>query len=142
MPVVSGHGFGYQVVDGFTEAYQISLGAFVVCLELLSMYPESGIPILHWLLATKKQVDRAVELGCYFSIGPAMINSVRAKKVVSWLPQNRVLLEADGPFAKTNGRPALPSDVVLVIRFLSELWGETIEQVQGRLAMTFKNLVL
>lgn len=37
--------------------------------------------------------------------------------------KNRVLLETDGPFAKTDGKPALPSDVVLVIEFLSELWG-------------------
>lgn len=118
-----------------------SLNAVDEVLELLNKYPKSGTPILHWFLATKKQVNNAVDLGCYFSVGPAMINSDRAKKVISWLPQNRVLLETDGPFAKTDGKPAMPSDVVLVIRFLSELWGKTIEQVQEDLKLTLKNLV-
>jgi TatD DNase family protein len=118
-----------------------SLNAVDEVLELLNTYPKSGIPILHWFLATKKQVNKAVELGCYFSVGPAMLNSARAKKVISWLPQNRILLETDGPFAKTNGKPAMPSDVVLVIRFLSELWKKNIKQVQDELKLTLKNLV-
>lgn len=118
-----------------------SLNAVDEVLELLNVYSNSGTPILHWFLATKKQVNKAVELGCYFSVGPAMINSARARKVISWLPQNRVLLETDGPFAKIDGKPALPSDVALVIQFLSELWGKTIEQIQGELKFTLKNLV-
>jgi TatD DNase family protein len=118
-----------------------SLNAVDKVLELLSIYPEAGTPILHWLLATKKQVDRAVELGCYFSVGPAMLNSARAKKVISWLPQDRVLLETDGPFAKIEGRLAFPSDVVLVIRFLSELWAKPVSQVNSELKSTLKKLV-
>lgn len=118
-----------------------SLNAVDGVLELLNTYPKSGIPILHWFLATKKQINKAVELGCYFSVGPAMLNSARAKKVISWLPQNRILLETDGPFAKTNGKPAMPSDVVLVTRFLSELWKKDIKQVQDELKLTLKNLV-
>lgn len=118
-----------------------SLNAVDEVLEFLNVYQKSGTPILHWFLATKKQVNKAIELGCYFSVGPAMVNSSRAKKVISWLPQNRVLLETDGPFAKMDGKPVFPSDVALVIRFLSELWGKTIEQVQDELRLTLKNLV-
>ncbi|MBR9828814.1 MAG: TatD family hydrolase [Oceanospirillales bacterium] len=118
-----------------------SLNAVDEVLELLRKYPRSGTPILHWFLATKKQVNSAVQLGCYFSVGPAMIKSARAKKVISWLPPNRVLLETDGPFAKVDGKPALPSDVVLVVRFLSELWGKTIDQVQDDLKLTLKKLL-
>lgn len=118
-----------------------SLNAVDKVLDLLSIYPEAGTPILHWFLATKKQVDRAVELGCYFSVGPAMLNSARAKKVISWLPQGRVLLETDGPFAKTDGRPAFPSDVVLVIRYLSELWIKPVSQVNSELKSTLKKII-
>lgn len=118
-----------------------SLNAVDEVLEFLSVYPKSGTPILHWFLATKKQVNKAIELGCYFSVGPAMVNSSRAKKIIAWLPQNRVLLETDGPFAKMDGKPVFPSNVALVIRFLSELWGKTIEQVQDELRLTLKNLV-
>ena len=118
-----------------------SLNAVDDVLDLLKKYPNSGTPILHWFLATKKQVTKAIELGCYFSVGPAMINSSRAKKVISWLPRNKVLLETDGPFAKTDGKPALPSDVVLVIRYLSVLWGKPIDQIQDDLKLNLKNLV-
>lgn len=119
-----------------------SLNAVDEVLELLRKYPSSGTPILHWFLATKRQVNSAVELGCYFSVGPAMINSARARKVISWLPPNRVLLETDGPFAKVDGKPALPSDVVLVVRFLSELWGKTIGQVQSNVKLTLRTLLV
>lgn len=118
-----------------------SLNAVDEVLKLLKKYPSSGVPILHWFLATKKQVANAIELGCYFSVGPAMISSARAKKVISWLPRNKVLLESDGPFAKTDGRPTLPSDVVLVIRYLSELWERPINQIQDDLKLNLKYLV-
>jgi len=70
-----------------------------------------------------------------------MLNSTRAKKVISWLPENRVLLETDGPFGKVEGRPALPSDVELVIQFLSELWARPIRHVQSDLKSNLKKLV-
>jgi len=118
-----------------------SLNAVDEVLELLNLYPKSGTPILHWFLATKKQVNNAVELGCYFSVGPAMLNSARARKVISWLPPNRVLLETDGPFGKKEGRSVFPSDVVLVIKYLSEIWGRPINQVRCELKLTLQKLV-
>jgi len=92
-------------------------------------------------LATKKQVNKAVGLGCYFSVGPAMLDSARAKKVISWLPQNRVLLETDGPFAKVGGRPVLPTDVELVMQYLSELWIKPISQVKSELRSNLNKLL-
>jgi TatD DNase family protein len=118
-----------------------SLSAVDEVLELLSIYPNAGTSILHWFLATKKQVYQAVDLGCYFSVGPSMLHSARAKKVISWLPKNKILLESDGPFGKANGRSALPSDVGLVIQFLSEIWGISVNQVQSELKSTLINLV-
>lgn len=118
-----------------------SLNAVDEVLELLTAYPNAGTPILHWFLATKKQVEKAVELGCYFSIGPAMLNSARAKKVITWLPRDRVLLETDGPFVETEGRPIFPSDVVLVVRFLSEIWIKPVSQINSLLRSNLRNLL-
>ncbi|WP_050917693.1 Qat anti-phage system TatD family nuclease QatD [Vibrio campbellii] len=119
-----------------------SLNAVDKVLDLLSVYPKAGRAILHWFLATKKQVDRAVELGCYFSIGPAMLHSVRAEKVISWLPKERVLLETDGPFAKVKGKILFPSDVVEVISYLSIQWGESKNAVQDQLKSNLKALLV
>lgn len=107
----------------------------------MTVYKNAGKPILHWFLATKKQVNCAVELGCYFSIGPAMIHSERAKKVISWLPQERILLETDGPFAKVKGKLVYPSDVISVSTYLSKLWDKQIEEVSVQLKLNLKELV-
>ncbi len=97
-----------------------SLNAVDQTLDCVSEFPKSGTPILHWFLGTKKQVLEAVELGCYFSIGPAMLQSARGKKVISWLPIDRILLETDGPFAKVDGEVLFPSSVDMVVDYLSK----------------------
>lgn len=118
-----------------------SLNAVDKVLDLLSVYPKAGTPILHWFLATKKQVNKAIELGCYFSIGPAMLHSERAKKVISWLPKDRFLLETDGPFAKVKRRVLFPSDVIEVVSYLSTQWNTSTDAVQYQLKNNLKMLL-
>lgn len=115
-----------------------SLNAVEQTLDCLNQFPKSGTPILHWFLATKKQVLEAAELGCYFSIGPAMLQSARGKKVISWLPIDRVLLETDGPFAKVEGQILFPSDVNVVVDYLGSLWDL---ELQSTLVQLRQNLV-
>ena len=115
-----------------------SLNAVEQTLDCLNQFPKSGTPILHWFLATKKQVLEAAELGCYFSIGPAMLQSARGKKVISWLPIDRVLLETDGPFAKVEGQILFPSDVNVVVDYLGSLWNL---ELQSTLVQLRQNLV-
>jgi len=118
-----------------------SLYAVTEVLNSLTQFPNAGTPILHWFLATKKQVERAIELGCYFSIGPAMVTSARATKVISWLPKERVLLETDGPFAKVKGRPLYPSDVITVIDHLEEEWNIEKKAVLEQLQQNLRHLI-
>ncbi len=118
-----------------------SLNAVKQTLDCLNQFPQSGTPILHWFLATKKQVLEAAELGCYFSVGPAMLQSTRGKKVISWLPQDRILLETDGPFAKVDGKVLFPSNVNLVIKYLSQLWDKETQSVLERLSQNLVTLL-
>lgn len=118
-----------------------SLNAVDLVLECLSEHPKAGIPVLHWFLATKKQVSKATDIGCYFSIGPSMLSSARAKNVISWLPKERVLLETDGPFAKVKGKVLYPSHSIMVIPYLSKLWGVSPNVVKNILVGNLKNLV-
>ena len=32
-----------------------------------------GTPVLHWFTGTKNQLNRAIDMGCWFSVGPAML---------------------------------------------------------------------
>lgn len=118
-----------------------SLNAVDMVLECLNDHPKAGVPILHWFLATKTQISKAIDLGCYFSIGPAMLTSSRARKVIHWLPIDRILLETDGPFAKVGGNIQFPSNVKNVIEYLSNDWGESREDVLEKLSNNLRKLV-
>jgi TatD DNase family protein len=54
--------------------------------------------ILHWYSGTFKQLDRAIELGCFFSVNEYMLNSPNGRSIVQKVPGDRLLLESDAPF--------------------------------------------
>jgi len=91
-------------------------------LDLLELYPESGTPILHWFTGTVRELDRAISLGCWFSVGPAMLRSKRGKDLVMRMPRERVLTESDGPFAQLKGRSIFPWEVDVAVDALAECW--------------------
>ena len=88
----------------------------------LEAHQGCGTPILHWYLGGKKDIGKVLDLGGWFSVGPAMIHSKQGTKVISWLPQDRVLLETDGPFTSIDGRPMEPCDSRITVEYLSNLW--------------------
>lgn len=83
-----------------------SRGAATYVLDKLEREPGAGIPILHWFSGTIKELHRAVELGCWFSVGPAMLKSRKGRELVQRMPLDRLLTETDGPFAR-DGNAAL-----------------------------------
>lgn len=91
-------------------------------LDLLELYSGSGTPILHWFSGTVRELERAISLGCWFSVGPAMLRSKRGKNLVMRMPRERVLTESDGPFAQMEGRPIFPWEVEVAVTVLAELW--------------------
>ena len=92
-------------------------------LNLLEQYPDSGTPILHWFSGTLEELDRAIDLGCWFSVGPAMLKGKRGRDLVMRMPQERILTETDGPFVEMNGRSILPWEVNTAVDILAECWG-------------------
>lgn len=92
-------------------------------LSCLEAHPNAGVSVLHWFSGTRKELDRAVELGCWFSVGPAMLSSENGRKLARSMPQERVLTESDGPFAQIEGRSALPWDSGRAEPVLAEIWG-------------------
>ena len=92
-----------------------------------------GIPVLHWFTGTKKELRRAVEMGCWFSVGPAMLSTKKGFELTSNIPRERVLTESDGPFAKYNGKPLMPWDVRHSLSFLSANWDISEAEVRRQL---------
>ena len=102
-------------------------------LDRLVAFPGAGTPILHWFSGGKRDLQRAVAMGCWFSVGPAMLVSEKARALVRVMPRDRVLTETDGPFAQIGGGSAKPWDAGGATTQLAELWGDMTEEETDRL---------
>lgn len=110
-------------------------------LDNLERNPGAGTPILHWFSGTKRELERAVAGGCWFSVGPAMLLAEKARTLVLQMPRERVLTETDGPFAQIDGAGAKPWDVHLATERLAELWGMPVLDVDRLLHANLRRLV-
>ena len=109
-------------------------------LEALEAHPGAGTPILHWFSGTQRELARAVDLDCWFSVGPAMLASEKGRALAAKMPRDRVLTETDGPFAQLEGRAALPWDAERAITLLTDVWAEPEAAVRERLAANLRRL--
>lgn len=92
-----------------------SRGAETRVLDILEAHPHAGTPVLHWFSGSRAELQRAVKLGCWFSVGPAMLAGAKGRAHLSEMPLDRILPETDGPFAKRRGAALMPweaSDIV------------------------------
>jgi len=115
--------------------------AATAVLDRLAEMPNAGMPILHWFTGTQRELERAIELGCWFSVGPAMLASKNGRSLTENMPRDRLLTESDGPFAQVDGRSALPWDSDLVVEALSQLWSVPVSSVQEQLTGNLRRLV-
>jgi len=115
-----------------------SAAAAVVLDELSNI---DGVPILHWFTGTPGQLNRAIDAGCWFSVGPAMLDTKKGCELVSMMPKERILTESDGPFAKFESKPLLPWDVEISIKKLSQIWRCNNADAAEIAASNFKQLL-
>jgi TatD DNase family protein len=118
-----------------------SRGAAEFLLDLIEFEPAAGEFVLHWFSAKPAVVERAAQLGCWFSIGSSMIASKTGRAAVEAMPADRILPESDGPFAVLEGRPVHPWDIGAVYAALAEAQKSLPEQIERRLTENFRNLV-
>lgn len=96
-----------------------SFAAAAEVLEHLQARPAPGI-VLHWWRGDPAQTRRAAELGCYFSVCPAM---ARHPEVFRDIPPGRILTETDHPFGdRAVGRARKPGDVTAAEKAISRAW--------------------
>jgi len=96
-------------------------------LDELSKNPGAGLPILHWFTGNKTQLKRAIDMGCWFSVGPGMLFNAKSKKLVTEIPHNRILPETDGPFTTIRGKTATPIDSWYVIERLAFICQKSVD---------------
>jgi TatD DNase family protein len=89
----------------------VSVHSYQATTEVLDSIEEHGGPgiILHWWLGNPTETQRALDLGCYFSVN----SSNRSLDLLDKVPASRVLPETDHPFGDRKGRGAArPGNVV------------------------------
>lgn len=101
----------------------------------------AGTPILHWFSGTQGELERAIRLGCWFSIGPAMLAGNKGKQLACAMPRDRVLTETDGPFTKKGDASLMPWDVLDAERELARMWELGDKETQALLLTNLRRLV-
>jgi TatD DNase family protein len=110
-------------------------------LDRLEASPRAGTPVLHWFPGSVRDLDRAVRLGCWFSVGPAMLTGERGPALVARMPRERVLTESDGPFARIDGAPALPWHVNDAVHELGRIWSLPDDRTGQMLLSNLRQLI-
>lgn len=99
-----------------------SRGAESKVLDLIEKYSNCGTPILHWFSGTIKELERAVKLGCWFSVNQQMARTKKGLSLIEKMPINRLLPESDGPFTMIDKKLIYPWAAISIIGEISSLW--------------------
>jgi TatD DNase family protein len=110
-------------------------------LDALVRHPDAGIPVLHWFTGTKSELRRAIEMGCWFSVGPAMAATKKGSEIIAALPKSKVLTETDGPFGTVNKRQLLPGDVGGALNALARCWHVDRQEAAATVLSTFRQVL-
>lgn len=98
--------------------------------------------IFHWFSGSFEHLQRAIQLGCYFSVSERMFGSKRGREYAKAIPLDRLLLETDAPFVDDplSAHPMVPYTYGEVAEELSraalqlaELRGETLSDLSDAL---------
>mgnify|MGYP003295130757 CR=1 FL=1 len=85
-------------------------------LDVLERVGKSVTVILHWFSGSQDQLNRAISLGCFFSVNPLMLFSRFGRELFPNIPKDRLLLESDGPFAMYNATAIMPWEPLNVLK--------------------------
>lgn len=110
-------------------------------IDRLEAVPQAGTFILHWFSGSPRELLRAVALGCWFSVGPAMLAGEKGRALAAQLPRDRVLTESDGPFARIGDQAAMPWDTAIAEQELATLWNMDKAETASLLRDNLRRLV-
>ena len=117
-----------------------SRGAATSVLNGVERRPGAGVPILHWFSGTMRELDRADALGCWFSVGPAMLRSRKGREVAAAMPADRMLTETDAPFGRDGGDPLMPWQAYDCLGELAGLKGVPVEVLRRQMVDNLRRL--
>jgi TatD DNase family protein len=129
-----------RIVDRLPRV--VSFHSYKATRELLDLLTEHGPQsgrILHWWLGDTSETNRALDLGCDFSVNYSMI---RASDVWKSIPLNRLLLETDHPSGdRFSASPRQPGRVQSVEAAIAKHHGMPASEVRKQIWANFARIV-
>lgn len=58
---------------------------------------QSCVPIIHWFSGSSEELQRAIKLGCWFSVGEMSLKTKRGREYAKVYPKDMLLTETDLP---------------------------------------------
>jgi TatD DNase family protein len=115
-----------------------SYAATDALIDELEANPIKGA-VLHWWLGDVTLTERAVHLGCYFSVNAS---SARKSELMTLIPSDRLLTETDRPFGdRREGAVRAPGIVDGVEKSLARLHGTSTSEARLLLWQNLSRLV-
>ena len=106
-------------------------------LDLVEKNCRKSTVVLHWFSGSISEARRAQDMGCWFSVSPAMLRGVKGRSLLEILHLNRVLPETDGPFTMNHSVPLMPWEAIGIVDTLVSIWGipkeDVIHQIRNNL---------
>ncbi len=96
--------------------------------------------VLHWFTGSGKQLEKAISLGCYFSVNAQMAVTHKQQEIIKQIPIDRLLTETDGPFTYSGGRPAQPTDVGIALNQIAKLRAMDKHEIKKAILENLKSL--
>lgn len=117
-----------------------SRGAERRVVELLATQADVGVPVMHWFSGGMADLRTAIRIGCWFSVGPAMLAGDKGRSLLARMPLDRVLPETDGPFATCNGKLLMPWSAWAMCSTVADIWQMPVDEVQGQMQSNLQRL--
>jgi TatD DNase family protein len=118
-----------------------SRNAATKVLDILEQHSVRNISVLHWFSGSANEIDRALELGAWFSVNPIMAVGKKGAALIAKMPLTRILPETDAPFAQNKGVPYMPWDTSIVVRQLATIFKIDVPDVEREMLENLKRLL-
>ncbi len=103
------------------------------CIEQSGAYRTCKI-VLHWFSASKSEIQRAIDIGCFFSVNERLLETTNGRNVLALAPGSRMLTETDAPFLEINGRLLQGGDVENSIALIAKSWAIPLDVARSKIA--------
>jgi len=120
----------------------ISIHSVRTAKQVLDVVERTGagrtcVPVLHWFNASRSEIRRALELGCYFSVNEQMLLAPRGQSLLEAVPIERILTETDAPFQSDK----TPGDVGEATRLIAKAYRVRLSDTEARIRQTATDLL-